>query len=447
MDYITRLCERLFPAIEKDVQEEIEGGPPQDITEMEQRARQLAQRIAVSCLQAWLEEMEGPYVASEVSCPCGGKAHYVRRRPGVLLTIVGRVHFQRAYYLCPVCHRGQYPLDERLGYEGGCLTPQLTSLVGQVGAEIPFERGQVLLEKVSGLRLSENTIRQATQRVGAEVMGVEKGWQEESQDEEVLREHDLLPATAKPCRLYGSLDGVIVPVEGEWRELKTGCWYREEASGDSPKQEGEQERHATEISYYCDFLEAEAFGALLWATGCQRLADQAEELVFVADGAAWIWNLVVEHFPKAVQIVDWYHATTYIAAVAQAAFGEGNAENQAWQEQVRSDLWEGRFDLVLAAFEEQRSHRQAGEAVRKALTYYTNNRERMRYAEFRAKGYRIGSGTVESGCKQIGTQRLKVAGARWGEEGARKTAKARAALLSGQWDTVASRLKPLPLAA
>jgi hypothetical protein len=71
----------------------------------------------------------------------------------------------------------------------------------------------------------------------------------------------------------------------------------------------------------------------------------------------------------------------------------------------------------------------------------------MRYPDFRAQGYRIGSGTVESACKQIGTQRLKVAGARWSEEGARKTAKARAALLSGHWNQISARLGAVPLAA
>ena len=107
---------------------------------------------------------------------------------------------------------------------------------------------------------------------------------------------------------------------------------------------------------------------------------------------------------------------------------------------MRTDLWEGRFERVLSSFEECLNHASAGEAARKALRYYTNNQERMRYAEFRERGLRVGSGTVERGCKQIGTQRLKVAGARWSSDGIRKTGKARAALLSGQWDSITDRL-------
>ena len=67
------------------------------------------------------------------------------------------------------------------------------------------------------------------------------------------------------------------------------------------------------------------------------------------------------------------------------------------------------------------------------MSYYGHNKERMRYREFREAGYLIGSGTVESACKQLISLRLKRAGARWTQHGATMTAKARAAWLSGAW--------------
>ena len=81
-----------------------------------------------------------------------------------------------------------------------------------------------------------------------------------------------------------------------------------------------------------------------------------------------------------------------------------------------------------------------------ALTYFRNNANRMQYDKFREQAYMIGSGTVESGCKQIVTQRLKRAGAQWNVQGARLTAKARAAWLSGDWEDLCSRRDQLPLA-
>jgi hypothetical protein len=174
----------------------------------------------------------------------------------------------------------------------------------------------------------------------------------------------------------------------------------------------------------------------------------AHELIFLGDGAEWIWNQVEEHYPEAVQIVDWFHATEYIAPVANAAFSDKD-KRQAWSDQLRSDLWEGNLERVINAFDRFTQHQRAGEAARKAVTYFTNNQQRMDYPTYRAKGYQIGSGTIESGCKQIVSQRLKVAGAIWDLDNAIKTAKARADLLSAQWDTITSRREhlPLPLAA
>ena len=89
-----------------------------------------------------------------------------------------------------------------------------------------------------------------------------------------------------------------------------------------------------------------------------------------------------------------------------------------------------------------------------ALTYFRNNSHRMRYPvqppglgdEYRAQGYMIGSGTVESACKQIVTRRLKCSGAQWNLQGAVQTAKARAAWLSGEWDSLSTLRDRLPLA-
>ena len=101
---------------------------------------------------------------------------------------------------------------------------------------------------------------------------------------------------------------------------------------------------------------------------------------------------------------------------------------------------------VIAACREFEAHPQAKRAAHKAISYFTNNEKRMEYARFREEGYVIGSGTVESGCKQIVTHRLKRSGARWLEEGACATGKARAAWLSGQWDSLSVKRGELPLA-
>jgi hypothetical protein len=85
--------------------------------------------------------------------------------------------------------------------------------------------------------------------------------------------------------------------------------------------------------------------------------------------------------------------------------------------------------------------------AQQSLTYYSNNIERMRYDQFRASHLLIGSGVIESGCKQIVTERLKLPGAQWHLDGAILTAKARTAWMSGQWQKLVSARSLLPLAA
>ncbi len=114
---------------------------------------------------------------------------------------------------------------------------------------------------------------------------------------------------------------------------------------------------------------------------------------------------------------------------------------ETWVAEMKTLLWEGDVAAVL-----KKCHpllETYGQPVQRLLTYYTNNQARMQYAHFRQQGYFIGSGTIESGCKQVVGMRLKRPGARWSPAGAEATAKARAAWLSHQWHD----LPNLPLAA
>jgi hypothetical protein len=162
----------------------------------------------------------------------------------------------------------------------------------------------------------------------------------------------------------------------------------------------------------------------------------------VCDGATWIWNQIATHYPKALQIVDWYHAADRLSRVAHAAWTQ-EVPREMWLERVTTDLWEGRVTNVIQACDEMAA--QCAEA-REAVTYFTNNAARMQYAKYRTAGYLIGSGTVESSCKQIDIQRLQCSGAQWLVPGAVHTAKARAAWLSEDWIPICTRYSSLPLA-
>jgi hypothetical protein len=282
-----------------------------------------------------------------------------------------------------------------------------------------------------------------------------------SQDEVVLQERQRHSGNVPP-RLYSSMDAAKVRIEPrlkqgqepaeheEWRDMKVLCWF--EAETVPPSQRSKRQRQkvqreqialrAKNMRYFCDITEAEDFGRLLWATGCTVKADLSPELVFLGDGAVWIWNLVAKYYPNAIQIVDWFHAEKYLEGVAVVAFPD-LSERAVWLEGVTQALWDGQVEKVISTCEDLAPG--CGEA-RKAIAYFYTNAERMRYDRFRTAEYMIGSGTVESGCKQIVTQRLKLPGAQWTVPGAVQTAKARAAWLSGHWQTLCNQRSALSLA-
>src|SRR5260370_42074038 len=131
-----------------------------------------------------------------------------------------------------------------------------------------------------------------------------------------------------------------------------------------------------------------------------------------------------------MQNVDWYHASSYLVKIANAAFGENAPDAKIWLETVQTHLYEGRLGAVIRAC--RAVALLAPKAVADARSYFATNRTRLRYAKFRALGLQIGSGTMENGCKQPGLARLTIAGARWSDPGARLLRKARAAFLTHQ---------------
>jgi hypothetical protein len=447
MEFSTELVEAISGLFKQAVIEMVAQQPDSKMGDLEQGLRRLLKQAGGQALSEGLSVMDERYPEPRVACVCGNMANYQFRRSAKTLSVFGWVEYRRAYYLCSQCHQGQYPLDQRFGLQPGQVSAGLAPLLALAGVETAFEEGCELVERFLLLEVSDNTLRKETQTFGQLQARNEQAWQAQSQDPQCLQERRQT-ASERPKRLYGSLDGTHVPIGEEWRELKTGSWYEvEKLRNASSSAVGQlDELRARHISYYCDIADVQAFEALLWATAVQRNADLAAEIVFVADGAPWIWNLVERNFPQAVQIVDWYHAVEYLAPIAEAAFGSESRSAKDWLEGVRTHLWEGCIDQVIAACQTFQNHPQAGQAARRAVTYYTNNAKRMDYARFRAAGYQIGSGTIESACKQIATQRLKRSGARWTLQGARMTAKARAAWLSGHWDRLAADRAALPLA-
>lgn len=256
------------------------------------------------------------------------------------------------------------------------------------------------------------------------------------------QQHQQLPPSPPegPRRVYVSADGVLFHCRGGcWREIKIGCIYttRTQHHRRAPAQSVIRVEQA---SYSASLAEAAPFGNQLRVEAARRGGEQAEEVIVIADGAHWIWKLAEEHFPQATQIVDWYHASQYLYQAASAIYGEGTAAALGWARQQLDELWQGRVEAVLEALEPKGGDEGAVDA---AISYYRTHRARLDYPSYRARGLQIGSGTIESSCKQLVSARLKQAGMIWSEAGAEAVVAVRAWLKSERW-AEAMALRPLP---
>ena len=182
--------------------------------------------------------------------------------------------------------------------------------------------------------------------------------------------------------------------------------------------EGYPVRDRGSSSYIATFEPAAVFAGLVKAEGIRRGADHVRQLTILGDGAAWIWNIASSKFPEATQIVDLYHAREHLNDLARSLEFMLGDHKDAWLAARLDDLDYGDIDGICAA---ARVYPLAGvkkEELDTALGYFENNAPRMRYHWFRSRGLFVGSGVVESGCKAVIGQRLKLSGMHWTVAGA-----------------------------
>ena len=289
-----------------------------------------------------------------------------------------------------------------------------------------------MLERLTLVTVCPNTVRAATEDLGAAL---------HAHDQAVAAAAEVT-VTAPPLRqavpqqLVVSLDGVLVHLHAAgWKEVKLGAVYTTALT--RSRRTDQAYLRAVDQSFVVDVGDATEFGAALWREAAERGVLTAAEVVVIGDGAHWMWNLADTYFPGATQIVDWYHALGYLWKAASALLGEGTTAARDWVATQQAQLWNGEIATVIATLE---AHAAAGAAVGETLTYYTNHQARMPYATYRARGYQIGSGTIESGCKHVIGARLKQAGMIWNRSGAEAVATVRTWLKSGRWaDAMAVR--------
>jgi hypothetical protein len=366
-------------------------------------------------------------------CPSCGKLVRVQSwRTRTVNTVCGVVTFERPWFVCVDCHHGFSPVDGTLELRTRSrLSEPLREWIIELGASTSFEDASGLLDKLTGLEVSPETVRQHTEGRGNELEAV----QELASEQVMKTQESAFPVDPAPGDLVIETDGVKVRYLDGWHEVKLGLVA------------GHQDGQMVAPSYIAGRKTAEAFGPRLLAEAARRGALEVvawegsatqpglaalRKVVILGDGAHWIWDLAAQHFGERIEIVDFYHASEHVWKVAKALYGEGTPEAKAWAtERIGELLKEGAGPMRKALETAVAPTPEGAEVLRVERGYFGNNAPRMDYPTFRKMGLPIGSGAVEGSAKHLVQQRMRRPGARWSDSGGRGVLNVRSYLLSG----------------
>ena len=426
------------------------------LLEFEEEVRAVRQRLMGQVMSSLLGGRETEGSAGEVLCDkCGGRMQDKGEVSRVVVGPEGDVQLSRRYYYCPSCKEGFFPLDRELGLTRRPWTEMAERGMARLGSLIPSYRiGAKSYEELVGLTVSAATLEEVTTLAGQRLREVEKAVALESVALPMIGERGAEPGSAKEGEplpetghLCVSIDGVTVNTTEGWRDVKVVSISEVRERKKAGRDESPVE--LTNHSYRAGIWDVKQFANEQWAEAVRRGVEMASRLTTVNDGAPWIWNLILLCYPAALQILDWWHVVDRLWKVANLVFGQGTQGASSWVSARKDELWAGRVAAVLQALGKLEPESEgAKQEVRLFSEYLRTHAERMRYQEFRELGAPIGSGTVESACKNVVGSRMKRGGMRWRVERAEAVLALRCAILSDRWAEaweIQRRQPPIPL--
>lgn len=352
-------------------------------------------------------------------CPECGKRTPMKAqdRERTLRTMAGYVALKRNYHYCEKCQLGFYPLDRALDLpEEGELTREMEKRV------LDFAINDVYGECAARWRvhyrepISENLLRRVVARVGAQCEGA---------DPRVLHE-ELKPVGDTPEVLVVEHDGSMLPIRGKepWKEAKVGVIYRHDVERQKPVPGSA--RYVAVVNGLGEF--APVFQEAL---AVERI-DEAQTVIWLADGAPCNWTLADQLAPDAVQILDWYHAVQHALDCGKVLLDEESPYLPFWQQRAETLLAEGDPEAFIRELMDcipalpKRGAAEKLEAIDNLVRYYRTHAHRMKYRLFREHRFPIGSGAAESAHRHVLQVRMKRAGQHWAMPNARRMAQLRA---------------------
>ena len=374
---------------------------------VEQLVLEWRQRAGGRVMQALCQQAVGRHQSAPLCC--GEKMDHHSGQTKTVLTLLGAITVRRRYYRCGRCRRNVFPADEWLGWKGA-FSHHLQEAVAWQCSRLPYREAIAGLQKLAGVEVSVLGAERSVARWGKEELQLAPYGERVEKD------------------LVVQIDGTTTHLQEGWKEIKVGACF----SWDRANPEAQPEA----VSYCADWESAEQFRETLWQEALVRGATTARLAAVLGDGAPWVWEMAGYLFPRAGQILDWYHLSEHLWKAAKVAHGEGKPETKVLAERWENEVWECRSEGVEEHLRElvAQGKDDADNTLRKCADYLNTHQHRIRYSQFRALGLPIGSGVVEGACKHAIGLRFKRQSTRWTKEGARAVLHLRLDRMNGRWD-------------
>jgi hypothetical protein len=315
-------------------------------------------------------------------------------------------------------------LEDTAGY-----SPRVQEMAALLASKMPVSEASVVLEHLTGVKLPRATLDREARRQGQRARQLRR--QEDEQACGASQKRVQSEMVLEPYQMIIQMDAWNIRERDQWGKTKvlrqrgqeperwhwvyTGtCFrldHRAQTAGGRPV--------ISERGFVATREGMDALREQLHAEALRRGLGQAAGALVIADGAVWIWRLADDRFKDARQRLDYYHAVQHLAAVGRALFGEDPDKLKGWLRPLAQQLKNQSAVKVVHQLEDILAELPAGtaaEAVQKEVNYFHEHQDRMDYREGRRRGEPIGSGAIESTCRQAQC-RFKRPGQYWSQRG------------------------------
>lgn len=358
---------------------------------------------------------------------------YAGKRRRTVDFLFGAVEIERSCYYNRRLGGCRYPMDDALSLIDG-VSPAVASRIAMRAAVEPFGEASETCNMLAGLHVSPYRTRKIAQSVS-------------SRADEFIR-NGTHSEERPPACVVVEVDGKGVPLrrkelqeagvkgkngEAKTREVKAGAIF---SFTPNPGEEEPPERDANSTHYLLSSKTADEFGKELWEYFQLRFPDMPPTTIFISDAASGILNIRENWFPLATGIIDFHHAAEHLQDLLKACGFEGKEREELYKK-WRDMLLYGKVEQII---EEAQNKAQNCDECKKALRYFIEGKEFMRYDLYKAKGWFIGSGVIEAACKNVVAERFCKSGMFWSGEGLNAMLTLRAVVKSQRyvkmWDYV-----------